>query len=131
MKVGVGQARPSWAERTQEVAPQGSAFGALAAKAPNRSVDSNQRTFSDSARGVRHRLTGGMSVCFMNRARTHRPLLGTTQTRGSKPTPPLPTGSGAHGLRRQVKAPAGVPASRHALAECVPVRTVDACLPWT
>ena len=40
-----------------------------------------------------------------------------------QPAPPLSTGSGAHGLRRQVNALAGVFASKHALAECVPVRT--------
>ena len=39
------------------------------------------------------------------------------------PAPPLPTGSGAHGLRGHLTALAGVSASRHALAECDPVRT--------
>ena len=54
----------------------------------------------------------------------HRPL-------GASSPQPLPTGSGAHGLRRQVSALAGVPAGRHTLAKCVPIHTVEACLPQT
>ena len=41
-----------------------------------------------------------------------------------QPTSPLPTGSGAHGLRRQVNALAGMFASKRALAECVPNASV-------
>ena len=47
-----------------------------------------------------------------------------TQTPVKQPTPPLPTGSGAHGLRGQVNALAGVLASKHALAECGPNASV-------
>ena len=41
-----------------------------------------------------------------------------------EPNSPLPTGSGAHGLRRQVNALAGVFASKHALAERMPNASV-------
>ena len=41
-----------------------------------------------------------------------------------QPTSPLPTGSGAHGLRGHVNALAGVFASKHALAECGPNASV-------
>ena len=52
-----------------------------------------------------------------------------TQTPVKQPTAPLQQGqSGAHGQRGQVNALAGVPASKHALAECDPVRTFEACL---
>ena len=48
-----------------------------------------------------------------------------------QPTPPLTTGSGAHGQRGQVDALAGVFVGKHALAECVPDRTCAFLLgPW-
>ena len=105
------------AERTQEVAPQGSAFGALA-----RTDRRTRGAPFDRSRGasLEQRLTGGLSVC-QNRAEKPRPPSdGKTQTPVKQPTPPLPTGSGAHGLRGQVNALAGVLASKHALAECGP-----------
>ena len=82
---------------------------------------------TDSARNLKEQqLTGGMPVC-RQAGQTHCP--GKHRPLWSKHTPPLPTGSGAQGLRRQVSALAGAPACRHALAKSVPVRTIEACLP--
>ena len=64
-------------------------------------------------------------LCARTGRRSQDPCSSKTQTPGSKPTPPLPTGSGAHGLRGQVNAPElGVLASKHALAECGPNASV-------
>ena len=111
------QSRPSspWAQcSTQEVAPQGSAFGAL------HEPTTGLAPFDRSRGGSLTATYRWLILCARAGRNAKIPARGKTQTPVEQPTPPLPTGSGAHGLRGHVNALAGVLASKHALAECGP-----------